>query len=624
MSAETPGAATPPATERAPRPGEVVPGSLPVARTERSWLSRRADRLIALALFLGVTMVTCAAQRSQGVHRDESVYMDAGERYIGWWEQVLRGQLDAPLGKAQVMKTWNINAEHPPLMKLLYGLSWRVLADVDTSAMSLHPAGARQGGAPGTLGLTSEITAFRAPTIAMFGLLVALVYLFFLAALGRRTERDEPTLAARAGALAAALLTACQPRLFFHAQTASFDLPAATMWFACVFAYWRAIHSRNDTRDAVRLGVLFGLFLATKLQSFFLPIALGLHWLWLAARTRFSKWPTLRIPIAMAVLSPLVLFALWPYLWHDTFAHLGKYIGFHTGHVHYNFEYAGTNYNTPPFPWHEPLGMLVTTAPVILLALAAIGIVLLVRTRKEHELAWGTFDPRATRALLLVAGLVPIAPFLTGRAPIFGETKHWLGTMPILALCAGFAVQALVPALLAELRLTDRRRAALGLAAALIAVCVVPALVETVRSHPYGLSHYNALAGGAPGGADLGMNRQFWGYAPQGLFATLDAELPRGAKLYPHDMAHDAMTIAQRDKRLRRDLVDSGMEQPGINGSQAALLVHELHFAKYDFMIWNGYGTVQPAEVLTLDGVPLVSLYRRAPKPAAPAAPPAP
>ena len=31
-------------------------------------------------------------------------------------------------------------------------------------------------------------------------------------------------------------------------------------------------------------------------------------------------------------------------------------------------------------------------------------------------------------------------------------------------------------------------------------------------------------------------------------------------------------------------------------------------------MIWEAYGHVQPAEVLTLDGVPLVSAYLRAPR----------
>ena len=48
---------------------------------------------------------------------------------------------------------------------------------------------------------------------------------------------------------------------------------------------------------------------------------------------------------------------------------------------------------------------------------------------------------------------------------------------------------------------------AIALAGALV---VVPAALETIHAQPHALTHYNAIAGGAPGGADLGMNRQFW------------------------------------------------------------------------------------------------------------------
>ena len=76
----------------------------------------------------------------------------------------------------------------------------------------------------------------------------------------------------------------------------------------------------------------------------------------------------------MAALGPVIFLASWPWLWHDTTNRFGKYLGFHLNHVHYNFQYFGANYYHAPYPWHEPLGMLVTTAPVVLLALAAAGI----------------------------------------------------------------------------------------------------------------------------------------------------------------------------------------------------------------------------------------------------------
>jgi hypothetical protein len=239
---------------------------------------------------------------------------------------------------------------------------------------------------------------------------------------------------------------------------------------------------------------------------------------------------------------------------------------------------------------------------VVLLALALAGIVIMIRRRRGED------DPRATGVLILLAAFIPVSVFLGGRTPIFGETKHWLATMPYLAICAGVAVQAILDGICAEWSLsrTHHRVAA----AALVFLAAAPAIVETARSHPYGLSHYNALAGGAPGGADLGMNRQFWGYSAAGVLPFLDT-LPDNAKIYPHDWNHDAWTMYLRDGVLRPDLIDTGLEDPAVRASDAALVIHELHFNKYEYMIWDAYRTVRPAHVLTLDGVPLVTVYTR-------------
>jgi len=40
-------------------------------------------------------------------------------------------------------------------------------------------------------------------------------------------------------------------------------------------------------------------------------------------------------------------------------------------------------------------------------------------------------------------------------------------------------------------------------------------------------------------------------------------------------------------------------------------VIHERHFLRHDYMIWDVFGTVQPVYVLTFQGVPLVSVYAR-------------
>jgi hypothetical protein len=53
------------------------------------------------------------------------------------------------------------------------------------------------------------------------------------------------------------------------------------------------------------------------------------------------------------------------------------------------------------------------------------------------------------------------------------------------------------------------------------------------------------------------------------------------------------------------------MELGAIRASSHAMVIHELHFAKYDYWIWDAYGSPTPSRVLTLDGVPLVTVYER-------------
>ena len=63
---------------------------------------RSLDRWIAIALFVVVSAVTLAASHQQGVHRDEAVYMEAGERYVSYLERLVRGQAARPFSAATV------------------------------------------------------------------------------------------------------------------------------------------------------------------------------------------------------------------------------------------------------------------------------------------------------------------------------------------------------------------------------------------------------------------------------------------------------------------------------------------------------------------------------------------
>jgi hypothetical protein len=210
-------------------------------------------------------------------------------------------------------------------------------------------------------------------------------------------------------------------------------------------------------------------------------------------------------------------------------------------------------------------------------------------------------DRTQSTALILGAMLAPLLVISWPSTPIFGGTKHWFPAYPMLALCAG---RAFIEA--ATLLPRGARRwsklSPLGLAGCLL----LPAAVETAHSHPFALSYYTPIAGGVPGAAQKGMNRQFWGYTTRSLVPYLLEVMPNGGALYICDTLYGSFQMLIRDGHLPA----SFRATPDIAHADYALVHHEKHFAEVDHQIWTTYRSVQPAHVLLYDGVPIISVYK--------------
>src|SRR6185295_13274929 len=126
----------------------------------------------------------------------------------------------------------------------------------------------------------------------------------------------------------------------------------------------------------------------------------------------------------------------------------------------------------------------------------------------------------------------------------------------------------------------------IGALVALYASVILAPLAVTAHSHPFGLSAYVPLVGGTAGGADLGLNRQFWGFTTQSLAPYFAANAPPGASVFIHDTAWDSWARMLDEKRLRPDL--RGVGAPA--DADFAIVHHELHMNELDYMIWAAYG----------------------------------
>ena len=579
-------------------------------------MSPRARYGLAAALGLATTLLLALGHRQVGYVRDEGIYFAASRQHAAWLAHLVtapRQALAAPVRD----RAFAINHEHPALMKIAAGISARLFA---------QPGAGPDPAPAGLLPILPEGAAMRLPAQTLAGLCVALLFLAGASLAAPRSRASTATsapvpkdispvpsdthhpplsdpLPLLAG-LCAALWFIALPRVWFHAGLHTFDIPVAFATLAVVLIYRRALHS---PRWGLALGPALGLAISIKHNALFIPILLALHYgLCLAlARRRPTRGQWLPLPfLAIALLAPLTVIALWPWLWSDPLARLLDYLDFHRAHAYYNTEYFGVNYNRPPLPVGYPFVMTWATVPTGALLLALTGLGLGLR-RALARLPVPKDSPRWTAPLAghdrrdgllwaLFAGF-PLLLIALPSVPIFGGTKHWLTAYPFLALAAASALVALVRAA----ALPPRWRHAPAL---LLLLVLVPGLWSTLHGHPYNLSQYAPLVGGPRGAADLGLLRGFWGHAvPPSVLDPRTA----GAPIYLHDMHELARQQYQREGRWPH-----GSASVPPTRARSALLFHERHTLSLELQVQDALRTVAPAEVITLDDVPLTSLYR--------------
>ena len=567
-------------------------------------LSRRLavvfDPLVALGLGGLYVALLLLSVDDLGYARDEGFYFDAARSYQAWFELLLKDP-DVALQRANLDRYWDANHLHPVLAKTLFALSHKYL-HVDWQWF-------REAG-----------TAFRFPGMVMGGIAVATLY-----AWGRRS-------AGRWAGLLAAVSFAAMPRIFYHAHLDCFDVPVAAMWLITTYVYFRSL--RGGWGWAIGAGLLYGLLLNTKHNAWLLPPALIIHFLvvrgsglWRELRVGWLSVP--RALIFMATLGPLVFYATWPWIWHDTGKRLIEYVTFHMHHEYYNMEFLGYNYWKPPFPrsyaWLMTAGTVsATTLLLFLMGLAlAVKNALTVRFRLVGERARALAQrfgigshcvlPVATSTqkklfeedfLWILCILTSYAPWLSKSTPIFGATKHWITAYPFMCLFAARAFVFLRANLAKRLPGPWPKQSA----AVVLAFSLLAAPVTIGRdSHPWGLSAYTPLVGGASGAATLGLNRTFWGYTTGALQKEINQSASPHARIFLHDTAMPSFAMMVSDGRIRKDIRAAWNVDP----SDLAIFHYEPHMNRIEYQIWGEYGTVRPHVVRTHHGVPVVWMYKR-------------
>jgi hypothetical protein len=312
--------------------------------------------------------------------------------------------------------------------------------------------------------------------------------------------------------------------------------------------------------------------------------------------------------VAMGLVGPAVFYVHWPWLWYHPVDRLAWYFDFHATHVHYAWTYFNEVLRAPPFPLLYVFVVTALTLPVSLLLPMGVG---LARTGLRNlgdlvpALGRRVGPGGPTEWLLGVNALWSILLISHPSVPHFGGVKHWLPSMPFLALLAGREFDRAAAGLSSAFRLAPRR--GVGASFALGALVLLPALTLTVHVHPYGTSAYGELAGGIPGAASLGLQRQYWSNNVTGVLPWIDANARSGARVWLHEVNGLSFRDYQRNEMLRKDVMPVGSPE---DADLAAIQYHQ-EFREQEVLVWQAFGTTIPSMGLYLDETPQVVVYRR-------------
>jgi 4-amino-4-deoxy-L-arabinose transferase-like glycosyltransferase len=600
----------------------------------------RTDRRIALGLFLGGFALLWATEAAVGFVRDESVYFAAAEQAARW----LRFLFSAPsraLSDAVTSQAFDFNHEHPVGMKLLFGISYWLFHE--------------------TFGLLRPAAAFRLPAFALAASIPAVLHVFGAVLYGRRAGLFAALcfLAVPRHFFHAHLACFDMPvaalwlwvvYAFWRAETDGhwwlwtgllFGAAVATKHNALFlppvlfpFVVARGLSASRGKPAArallVQASFLLGgaaavLGLLTLLQT---PEGLVRSWGFLSPctavlglfaagvvvlgvrlyRTDAATFRAVAPFGAMLLCGPAILYAVWPWLWYHPVDRFAAYLEFHATHVHYAWTYLGTVLREPPFPLTYVLVVTALTLPISLLAPMTVGLVSLgARATAALRPAWRSRIQAASASEVLVGvnALASIVLISFPDVPHFGGVKHWLPSMPFLALLAGRQVQLAGDGLARWLGPRLRALPSSAVTPLLGVVLLLPAATLTAHVHPYGTSGYGELAGGIPGAASLGMQRQYWSNNVTGVLPWLNAHAPRGARVWLHEVV--SFRDYQRNGMLRMDLQPAG----GPADADVAVVQYHQEFREQEVAVWQAFGTTRPVTGLYIDETPQVVVYTR-------------
>ena len=244
--------------------------------------------------------------------------------------------------------------------------------------------------------------------------------------------------------------------------------------------------------------------------------------------TRAGKKAILPISI-YGFISLASMYITWPYLWGDPIGRLLESLQVMSAfpreqQVLFNGMYYPSN--ALPFTYLPVLLAIQLTEPVWVLFLAGVTVAVIGFIKKRE---YGGI-------LLLLLGwfIIPILGFIIFRPSLYDNFRQVLFILPPIFLMAGVVFSKI-------------KRPVWQIA--LIALVILPGIVDGIRLHPYEYIYYNRFIGGV-NGAQRRFELDYWGTSYREAANYVNSIAPANAYVYVEGPAHIFNSFARRDLKV--------------------------------------------------------------------------
>lgn len=397
----------------------------------------------------------------------------------------------------------------------------------------------------------------------------------------------------------ASITLAFLPRYFGHLHNNMKDIPQAVFFMLSLLLFW-LLMQKPGLKYLFLSSFIFAVSFNSKVNAIFILVIALIYLISdivIYKKSKISKYLWLYFIIA-----PSTALLLWLPFWANPIGRLLEaQHTYSSSTTNMPVLYFGTLfYSGVNIPWHYPFGVLATTTPLIMILFLVLGFVFLL-TEAVKKKKYALF--------ILLWFIIPLTRYLKPHMVVIDDLRHFMEVVfPLATIVAVGICQFLLAAkkLLIKINMASL---AVPVTAVIFFLYVFYISLQIKNYHPYQTSYFNEATGGIKG-AQGKFDIEFWASSYKPALAFLNQNAPKDAKIIVAMAPDIARLYLRPDLQTNLNQYNLAATDPSVyKKSDYTVILNRQSFFNW-FNIPAYTNNNKPLYVLTLQSVPLVSIYK--------------